>query len=156
MATTDLTWPAEKMAKFIDVTPRHLRRMVQEGIIPKHERGRYSPIAVNLAYIRYLRDRVNAPEQSSTEFFAAKLAKIRAEKEEIDLSMEIKRGLRIPIEDAEEVTNHVFQGIAGVLKANRDKILTEKHINEMLGSMRDCLKKICGSNGQNIAQGMEL
>ncbi len=51
---SDLTWPADKMAKMIDVTPRHLRRMVSEGIIPKHERGRYNPFAVNIAYIRYL------------------------------------------------------------------------------------------------------
>jgi hypothetical protein len=148
----DLTWPAEKMAKMIDVTPRHLRRMVSEGIIPKHERGRYNPFAVNVAYIRFLRDRVQSPDLSSSEFFAAKLAKIRAEKEEIDLSMEIKRGLRIPIEDAEEVANRVFQSIAGTLKANRDKILTEKHINEMLGALRDACKKISGSNGRHDLQ----
>jgi phage terminase Nu1 subunit (DNA packaging protein) len=146
---SELTWPAEKMAKFIDVSPRHLQRLVADGIIPKHERGRYSPIQVNLAYIRYLRDRAAMPGQSESEYAAAKLAKIRAEKEEIDLTMEIKRGLRIPIEDALEVTNRVFQSIAGTLKANRDKVLTEKHINEMLGALRDATRRIGSSNGRH-------
>jgi hypothetical protein len=145
----ELTWPAERTAQLLDVTPRHLRRMVLDGIIPKHERGRYNPIVANVGYIRYLRDRMSVPDPSSSEFLVEKLAKIKAERAEIDLSMEIKRGLRIPIDDAAEVTNSVFQGIAGILKANRDKILTEKHINEMLGSMRDACKKICGSNGRH-------
>ena len=74
-----------------------------------------------------------------------------AKKAEIDLSMEIKRGLRIPIDDAAAVTNQVFQGIAGILKANRDKPLTEKHINEVLSSMRDACTKICASpNGGSV------
>jgi phage terminase Nu1 subunit (DNA packaging protein) len=132
-----LTWPAEKMAKFIDISPRRLQQLVQEGIIPKEDRGRYSPIAVNLAYIRYLRDRVQSPAQSGNELAAAKLAKLKAEREQIELDMEIKRRLRIPIDDALEVHNRVFQAIAGTLKANRDKLLTENQINEMLTALRD-------------------
>jgi len=61
------------MAKFIDVTPRRLQQLVQEGVVPKCEgRGRYNPIAVNLAYIRFLRDRVQSPEASDSEFFVEK------------------------------------------------------------------------------------
>lgn len=72
------------MAKFIDVTPRRLQQLVQEGVVPKCEgRGRYNPIAVNLAYIRFLRDRVQSPELSDSEFFNAKLDKIRSEHEMI-------------------------------------------------------------------------
>jgi len=55
------------MAKFIDVTPRRLQQLVQEGVVPKCEgRGRYNPVAVNLAYIRFLRDRVQSPESSDS------------------------------------------------------------------------------------------
>src|SRR4030095_7702640 len=71
---------------FIDVTPRRLQQLVQEGVVPKCEgRGRYNPIAVNLAYIRFLRDRVQSPEASDSEFFAVKLAKLKAEREQIEL-----------------------------------------------------------------------
>ena len=81
---SNLTWPTARMAKFIDVTPRRLQQLVQEGVVPKCEgRGRYNPIAVNLAYIRFLRDRVQSPELSESEFHGAKLAKIRSEHEMI-------------------------------------------------------------------------
>ena len=81
---SNLTWPTARMAKFIDVTPRRLQQLVQEGVVPKCEgRGRYNPVAVNLAYIRFLRDRVQSPELSDSEFFNAKLDKIRSEHEMI-------------------------------------------------------------------------
>jgi hypothetical protein len=56
-ATKHLTWPSEKMAKFIDLTPRRLRQLVDEGVVPREERGCYNPFAVMVAYIRFLRDR---------------------------------------------------------------------------------------------------
>ena len=45
---SNLTWLTSRMAKFIDVTPRRLQQLVQEGVVPKCEgRGRYNPIAVS-------------------------------------------------------------------------------------------------------------
>jgi hypothetical protein len=134
---SNLTWPTARMAKLIDVTPRRLQQLVQEGVVPKCEgRGRYNPFAVNVAYIRFFRDRVQSPEPSDSEFFAAKLAKLRAEREQIDLENQITRSERIPIEDALAATKLVFGAISGILKANRDKILTVDQINEIFAEMR--------------------
>lgn len=138
-----LTWPTSRMAKFIDVTPRRLQQLVQEGVVPKCEgRGRYNPIAVNLAYIRFLRDRVQSPEASDSEFFAAKLAKLRAEREKIDLENRILRSEMIPIEDALAATSLVFGAISGILKANRNKLLTEAQINEIFDQMRTTARQL--------------
>lgn len=129
----DLTWPTTRMAKFIDVTPRRLQQLVQEGVVPKCEgRGRYNPIAVNLAYIRFLRDRVQSPELSDAEFFAAKLAKLKAEREMIDLQVSIVRAERIPIDDVNEAVGQVFGAIRGIVKAN----LSAEHANEVFDEMR--------------------
>jgi hypothetical protein len=134
---SNLTWPTARMAKLIDVTQRRLQQLVQEGVVPKCEgRGRYNPFAVNVAYIRFLRDRVQSPEPSYSEFFAAKLAKLRAEREQIDLENQITRSERMPIEDALAATKLVFGAISGILKANRDKILTVDQINEIFAEMR--------------------
>src|SRR6478672_8752754 len=96
-----------------------LQQLVQEGVVPKSEgRGRYNPIAVNLAYIRFLRDRVQSPESSDSEFFAARLAKLKSEREQIELSMQIVRGERIPRQDVEAVCALVFQSIRGVIKGS--------------------------------------
>src|SRR5262245_24155236 len=105
---SNLTWPTARMAKFIDVTPRRLQQLVQEGVVPKCEaRGRYNPILVTQSYIRFLRDRVESPELSEGEFYAAKLAKLKAERAAIELDLEIKRGSRIPLDVVADSANEI-------------------------------------------------
>src|SRR5262245_26231048 len=124
-----LTWPTQRMAKFIDVTPRRLQQLAQEGVIPKCEaRGRYNPVLVTQSYIRFLRDRAESPELSNDEFYAAKLAKLKAERASIELDMEIKRGSRIPLDIVADSANRVFRIYAGTLKANHNKVLTQEVI----------------------------
>ena len=132
MAGSDLTWPAVRMAKMLDVTPSRLRQLVLEGIVPKAGRDRYRPFEVNVAYIRFLRDRVQLPEASDFEFRAARLAKLRAEREKIDLENRILRSEMIPIEDALAATNLVFGAIRGIVKAR----LPVDRANEVFEEMR--------------------
>jgi len=152
------------MAKFIDVTPRRLQQLVQEGVVPKCEgRGRYNPVAVNLAYIRFLQDRVQSPESSDSEFFAAKLAKLKSERETIELQMQITRGERIPIEDVAASEKMIFGFIRGTLLANHNKVLTQDVINEIFAEWRaraDELKamadKLDSGNGQFPGSGFSF
>ena len=71
-----------------------------------------------------------------------------AKKEEIDLEMEIKRGDRIPISDCLAVDNEVFQAIAGTIKANRNKQLSEEVTNEIFDNLRDWVGRLNG-NGKH-------
>jgi hypothetical protein len=143
------------MAKFIDVSPRRLRQLVQEGIVPKHERGRYNPIEVNLAYIRFLRDRANTPEWSDSEMFAAKLGKLKAERAQIQIDIECKRKTRIPIDDVLEAHDELFKSTVGQLKAHRGKILTVDLFNEIMAEWRAAAKDMRDQsdlgNGQTAA-----
>jgi hypothetical protein len=56
------------------------------------------------------------------------------------LENRILRSEMIPIEDALTATNLVFDAISGILKANRDKILTIDQINEIFAEMRKVAK----------------
>src|SRR5207247_6892216 len=116
---SNLTWRTTRMAKFIDVTPRRLQQLVQEGVVPKCEgRGRYNPVAVNLAYIRFLRDRVQSPESSDSEFFAAKLAKLKSERETIELQNQIIRKERIPVNDILAANHFVFKACVVIINGS--------------------------------------
>lgn len=119
---SNLTWGTTRMAKFIDVTPRRLQQLVQEGVIPKCEgRGRYNPVAVNLAYVRFLRDRAQSPEESDSEFFAVKLAKLKAEREQIELANAKFRGEFYPVEWVHFTMKHAMAIVVQTLKANCDR-----------------------------------
>ena len=62
-----------------DITPERLRILAQEGVLPKSGRDRYPVFECNVAYIRYLRERVQTKDDDSvSETNAAKLAKRRA------------------------------------------------------------------------------
>ena len=120
------------MAKFIDVTPRRLQQLVQEGVIPKAEgRGRYSPIAVNLAYIRYLRDRATQPEMSNTDFAAEKLGKTKAERELLEMELAKERKEVIPRDRVFRFLENVFIAVkmkimgAGLSDLEKERILNE-------------------------------
>jgi ABC-type phosphate transport system substrate-binding protein len=56
--------------------------------------------------------------------------------------MQITRGERIPIEDALAAMKLVFGSIAGILKANRNKTLTEPQINEIFDQMRTTARQL--------------
>ena len=133
----ELTWPTEKMARMIDVTPRHLQRLALDGIIPKADRGRYRPFEVNHAYIRYLRDRASAPAGSETDLAMERLGKTRAERELLEMELAKER--------KEVITRgRVFQFLENVVVAVREKILgssmsdleKERVLNDLV-SLRD-------------------
>lgn len=142
------------MAKMMDISPGRLRQLVLDGVVPKVGRDRYEPFVVNIAYIRFLRDRVQSPELSDSEFHLAKLAKLKSEREQIELDMQIKRGLRIPREDVDLACNMIFKSISGILKSNRNKTLTEEQINEIFEQFRATAKKLRHdySNGSVLVQ----
>lgn len=146
----DLTWPQDRMVKLLDITKQRLSQLVAQGVITKHSRGRYNPFVVNVQYIRFLRDRVSSPDESDSEMSAAKLAKIRAERELIDLEVSIRRKDRIPVEVVREVNDQVHQGIAAIIKSNRDKVLTEEVINQIFTELREVPRQLkFSSNGQH-------
>lgn len=134
------------MAKLIDLTPRRLRQLVDQGVIPREERGRYNPFVVTVAYIRFLRDRAQSPELSNTEFYEAKLKKLKSECEQLELANQITRKTRVPIDDVLSVADEAFGAIAGALKANRDKVLTEAKINEIFRQLREAGERMIASS----------
>jgi hypothetical protein len=107
------------------------------------ERGRYNPFAVTVAYIRFLRGRAQSPEMSNKEFFAAKLAKLKSECEQIELANQITRKERIPIDDVRAVNDEVDQAIAGIIKASGLPIAV---VNEIFNQLREVGERMIAPN----------
>ena len=56
---------------------------------------------------------------------------------QVRLQNEITRKERIPIEDALDVTNRVFQSIAATIKSRLNKVMDLDTINELFAELRD-------------------
>ena len=61
------TYPVAVISKLLDLTPQRVRQLVNEGVIPRANRGRYELVPAVRGYIKYLRDRAigKGGEQSS-------------------------------------------------------------------------------------------
>lgn len=151
---SDLRWPSEKMAQMMDITQSRLRHLVLDGVVPKAGRDSFDPFETTVAYIRFVRDRRRVPDPSASEFYQAKLAKLKAEREQIELDMQIKRGTRIPKEDVDRACNIVFKAIAGIIKASR---LPDEQKNEIFDLMRTTASRIQRDhcNGSVFVQGAD-
>lgn len=104
----DLTWPADRMAKFIDVNPRRLQQLVQLGIVERSERNRYNPFVVTVAYIRWLRDQRSAPpdvegERSAVEAKMDRARRTKAEADQAEAEAAEKLGLLMFKKDAQVI-----------------------------------------------------
>lgn len=132
----DLTWPTERMAKFIDVSPRRLQQLVQEGVVPKADRGRYSPIAVNLAYIRYLRDRGSVSDGES-DFSKERLGKTKAERELLEMELAKERREVIAADRVFSFLENVFVAVKMQIIGLPLSDLEKERILNNLVSLRD-------------------
>lgn len=73
-----LTMPVREMANMIGLLPRRLQQLVEMGIVPPADRGRYSVTAVVQGYIRYQRDagRQSGPATTPNAFQDARVREI--------------------------------------------------------------------------------
>ena len=86
MATQN--YPVAVICKLLDLTPRRIRQLVDEGVIQRAERGQYELVPSVRGYIRYLRDRALAADgglaDESARANRARLIKAQAEAQEME------------------------------------------------------------------------
>src|SRR5262245_15911813 len=130
---------ANWLARHTKKTWRTVARRIEK--VPKDNQGRMDS-AVALEAIYYGSQDENGEYISTPE--AVRQLTI-AKKSEIDLEMEIKRVDRLPIKECLAIDNEVFQTIAGTIKANRDKPLTQELTNEMFDVLRTWAGRLNGN-----------
>ena len=91
------TYPVAVISKLLDLSPRRVYQLANEGVIPRVKKGRYELIPAVRGYIRYLRDRaigVGALPEDAARACRARLIKAQAEAQEME--NEKVRGELIP------------------------------------------------------------
>lgn len=81
------TYPVAVISKLLDLTPRRIRQLVDEGVIQRAEKGRYELVSSVRGYIRYLRDRAigaDALPDEAARASRARLIKAQADAQEME------------------------------------------------------------------------
>jgi phage terminase Nu1 subunit (DNA packaging protein) len=123
------TYPVSVISKLLDLTPRRVQILANEGVIPRAEKGRYELVPAVRGYIRYLRDRAigaDALPDESARASRARLIKAQAEAQEMENAK--VRGELLPREPLEQALGAVF----GVVR-NRILAIDKKLPMRVLG-----------------------
>lgn len=127
------TYPIDTIAKLLDLTPRRVNQLVDEGVFPKAGRGTFELVPVVKGYIKHLRDRIAAGNESDgyTEH-RARLTKARADMAELERAQIIAS--LVPADDIEAAWSAVTAAMRSRLLAIPSKVaprlMAMKTVNE--------------------------
>ncbi len=93
------TYPVATIAKLLDLTPRRIRQLVDEGVIPREERGRYALVPAVRGYVQYLRERAVNADVGQDELGQYRVRKLKAEAELAEMKSAETRGELVRAED---------------------------------------------------------
>jgi phage terminase Nu1 subunit (DNA packaging protein) len=135
------TFPLQTIAKLLDLTPRRVQQLSNEGVIPKAERGRYELVPAVQGYIKYLKERSIRADTSGDDYNAhrTRLTKTRADLAEMEKA-QIQEQL-IPAADVEKAWIDVSQNMRQKLLAFPQRVAPEVYAAEKLVEVKSILKE---------------
>ena len=103
------TFPLDTICKLLDLTPQRIAQLVNEGVIPKKERGRYELVPVVRGYIHFLRNRaIKGDAQSTGDDYSAHRARLtKAKADMAEMEREQMADRLIPAADVEKAWGDV-------------------------------------------------
>lgn len=112
------TASVDTIAKLLDLTPRRVQQLANEGIIPKpKDRGQYEIVPCVVGYIKHIRGMLNG-EAGDLAAEKTRLTRAQADKTEIETAR--LKGSLVSLEDAERA----WSALVGAFRA---KMLTMAH-----------------------------
>ena len=137
---TAQTFPLDTISKLLDLTPQRVNQLVNQGVIPRAERGRYELVPVVRAYIRFLRDRTVRGDVQGDDYttYRTRLTKARAEmaeKENAQLDSKL-----IPADDAKQAWSAMVSNARARLLSIPNKIAPIVCAAETINEAREIIK----------------
>ena len=134
------TFPLDTISKLLDLTPQRVNQLVNQGIIPRAERGRYELVPVVRAYIHFLRDRRIQGDVQGDDYttYRTRLTKARAEmaeKENAQLDSKL-----IPADDAKDAWTAMVANARARLLSIPNKIAPLVCAAETINEAREIIK----------------
>ena len=137
------TYPMATMAKLLDLSPRRIRQLVDEGVFPRHERGRYALVPVVRGYIHYLRERAVNADVGPDELGKHRARKLKAEADQLEMRSGEMRGELIAASEFHQMVTSAFTRVRSKMLALPSKlapvVAIEKTAAEVEKVLRDAV-----------------
>ena len=134
------TFPLDTISKLLLLTPRRVNQLVNEGILPRAERGRYELVPVVQAYIKYLREKaVRGDISDDYANHRTRLLKARADMAEMEQAQLMDQ--LIPAADVEKAWGEVLAACRARLLNLPTKVAPEVFAADNLVHVKALLKQ---------------
>ena len=129
------TYPIAVIASVLDLSERHIRRLAEDGVIPKpQEKGRWDLIKCVRGYVRFLRERAFGKELAATDLHSEKTRLAKAKADRIEIEVGEMRGEYIQVEWVVECWQHFTSNakskLLGVPSKTANQVLTAQDFGE--------------------------
>ena len=129
-------YPIAVIAKLLDLSERHVRRLADDNILKKPEKNKGWEITNVTFYIRYLRERAFGKDISTTDLHNEKLRLTKAQADKATLEVNELEGELIPAQLVEDtwinITANVRGRLLGLPSRIAHKVITAENYQEAL------------------------
>lgn len=136
------TFPLDTICKLLDLTPQRVAQLVNMGVIPKKERGRYELVPVVRGYIHYLRERAVKGDVSNGDDYSAHRARLtKAKADMAEMEREQMANRLIPADDVEKAWSDVVSNMRAKMLAIPTSAAADAQSAKNLAEAKHVLKE---------------
>ena len=131
------TYPVAVISKLLDLTPRRVQHLANEGVIPRAEKGRYELVPAVRGYIRYLRDRSIGRDGEQSSDVASERARLtREQADRVAMENAKARGELIPAPLVQKSVERAFAAFGSRINA-----IPRKAVSRLKGCSGDAARE---------------
>ena len=130
----------EMICKVIDLTPQRVLQLVKEGVIPKHERGRYELVPVVNAYVQFLRKKKIVGNVHGDDYSTHRTRLTKGRADIIEMEKAQMESRLIPAEDVEQTWTSIVSNTRNRLISIPTKVAPAVFASNNLNEIRDIIK----------------
>jgi len=129
------TYPIAVIASVLDLSERHIRRLAEDGVIPKPmDKGRWDLVKCVRGYVRFLRERAFGKETAATDLHSERTRLAKAQADRMEMEVGEMRGEYIQLEWVVECWQHFTANakskLLGVPSKTASRVLAAKDFGE--------------------------
>lgn len=135
------TFPLDTITKLLDLTPQRVNQLVNQGIIPRAERGRYELVPVVRAYIKFLRERAVRGDVQGDDYANHRTRLIKGRADIIEMERAQMESRLIPSADVELTWNSLVSNARNRMIAIPTKVAPVVYASRNLNEIREIIKE---------------
>jgi hypothetical protein len=167
MARGTITADPTQLARFLDITPRWVRKLKSDGVFTlardadgEELSGRYELLSNNIAYIRYLRRKAQIDDPNESQYRSLRNQRMAAEAERTELELKLFKSQLHRSDDINFVVNNMVAAAKTRLLAIPSRVaqlvigLTEfqKMYDTIYNEIVSALRELSGYNRKMFAK----